>query len=55
MFDKNKTKTIPHTVFETSLTLIIDAKLKRFHGGFLGLDMLEMLKRAFLLKIITGT
>ena len=43
-----------HTVFETLIT-IQDRKLKRFHGGFFELEMLEISARAFLLKIIIRT
>ena len=53
--NQSKTKTIPHINFETSLTTILDKKLKRFNGGFFEMEMLEIFRRAFLLKIIIGT
>ena len=37
------------------LTTILDTKLKRFHGGFFELDMLEIFIRSFLLKSIIRT
>ena len=40
-----------HTLFlRQSLTTILDTKLKRFHGGFFELEMLEIFTRAFFIK-----
>ena len=43
--------TTNHTLFlRQSLTTILDTKLKRFHGGFFELEMLEIFTRAFFIK-----
>ena len=52
---KAKLKQFRELFLKDSLTAILDAKLKRFIGGFFELEKLEISTRAFLLKITIGT
>ena len=52
---KHKLKQIRTLFLWHSLTLVFQAKLKRFHGGFFELEMLGIFIRAFLLKISIRT
>ena len=52
---KAKLKQFCTLVLIHSLKTILDTKLKRFHGGIFELEILEIVTRAFLLKIIIRT
>ena len=52
---KTKLKQIRTLFLRHSLITILDAKLRRFHDAFFELEMLEIITRGFLLKIISIT
>ena len=48
--NQSKTKAVPHTAFETFINnkQILNTKLKRFHGGFSELEMIDTHKSFFI-------